>query len=85
MKAHLTSQMHDNDLYVFLLTKETWSPRIFDSIDWCASELALRWLSKNHQTNVIRLCHNYWHTGSHHQIFYCDDHPCCLCQESKKD
>jgi hypothetical protein len=35
--------------------------------------------------NVIKLCHNYWHTGSCHQTFYRGDHPCCLCQETKED
>jgi hypothetical protein len=69
-KTQLTSQMHDDDLRIFLMTKETWSPQAFDSIDWHASELAIRRLSKNRQMNVVKLCHNYWHTESRHQTFY---------------
>jgi hypothetical protein len=84
MKTQLTSQMHDDDLRAFLMTKETWSPQTYDYIDWHASELALRCLSKNHQMNIIKLCHNYWHTGSHHQTFYGGNSPCCLCQETKE-
>jgi hypothetical protein len=41
MKAQLTSQMHDGDIRLFLVMKETWSPMTFDSIDWHACELAL--------------------------------------------
>jgi hypothetical protein len=85
MKTQLTSQMHDNDLRTFLMMKETWSQQTFDSIDWHASELALRRLSKNRQMNDVKLCHNYWHTGSRRQTFYRGDHPCCLCRETKED
>jgi hypothetical protein len=84
MKTQLISQMHDDDLRTFLMTKETWSPQTFNSIDWHASKLALRRLSKNHQMNVVKLCHNYWHTVSRHQTFYGGDRPCCLCQETKE-
>jgi hypothetical protein len=85
MKTQLKSQMHDDDLDTFLTTKETWPPHTFDSIDWHASELALRSLLKNRQMNVVKLCHNYWHTGSCHQTFYGEDRPCCLCEETKED
>jgi hypothetical protein len=85
MKNQLTSQMHDDDLRTFLLMKETWSPQTFNSIDWHASKLALKCLSKNCQMNVVKLCRNYWHTGSRHQNFYGGDHQCCLCQETKED
>jgi hypothetical protein len=85
MKTQLTSQMHDDYICTFLTTKETWSAQIFDSIDWHASDLALRCLSNNRQMNVVKLCHNYWHTGSHHQDFYGGDLTCCLCQETKED
>jgi hypothetical protein len=83
--TQLTSQIHDDDLHTFLMTKETCPPQRFDSIDWHATELALRRLLKNHQMNVVKLCHNYWHTGSRHQTFYGGDHPCCLCQGTKED
>jgi predicted SnoaL-like aldol condensation-catalyzing enzyme len=75
MKTQLTSQMHDDDLRTFLVTKETWSPQTFDSIDWYAIDLALRRLSKNHQMKVVKFCHNYWYTGSLHQTFYGGDRP----------
>jgi hypothetical protein len=51
------------------MTKETSSPQTFDSIGWYASELALIRLSKNRQMNVIKLSHNYWHTGSSHRFY----------------
>jgi hypothetical protein len=44
----------------------------------------MRWLSKNLQMNVVKLCHNYWHTGSRHVKFYGGDRPCCFCQETKE-
>jgi hypothetical protein len=84
MKKQLTSQMHDDDLRSFLMQKESWSPQTFEAIDWNASKRSLRRISKNHQMNVIKLCHNYWHTGSRHVKLYGEDRPCCLCQETKE-
>jgi hypothetical protein len=52
---------------------------------WNASERDLRRLSKNRQMNVEKLCHNYWHTGSRHVIFYGGERPCCFGQETKED
>jgi hypothetical protein len=34
--------------------------------------------------NVVKLCHNYWHTGSRHVRFYGGELPCCFCQETKE-
>jgi hypothetical protein len=85
MKNQLTSQMDDGNLCSFLMQKESWSPQTFDAIDWNASERALRRLSKNRQMNVVKLFHNYWHTGSRHVKFYGGDRPCCFCQETKED
>jgi hypothetical protein len=84
MKNQLTSQMHDGNLRFFLMQKESWSPQ-FDAIDWNASERALGRLSKNRQMNVVKLCHNYWHTGSIHVKFYGGERPCCFCQKTKED
>jgi hypothetical protein len=70
MKNQLTSQMHEDSLRSFLMQKESWSSQIFDAIDWNSGERALRRLSKNRQMNVVKLCHNYWHTGSRHVRFY---------------
>jgi hypothetical protein len=85
MKNQLTSQMHDDNLRSFLMQKESCSTQIFDAIDWNSSERALRRLSKNQQMNVVKLCHNYWHTGSRHVRFYGQERRCCLCQETKED
>jgi hypothetical protein len=63
MKNQLTSQMHDDNMRSFLIQKESWSSQTFNAIDWHSIERALRWLSKNRQMNVVKLCHNYWHTG----------------------
>jgi hypothetical protein len=68
-KNQLTSHMHDDNIRSFLIQKESWSSQIFDAIDWHSSERALRRLSKNRQMNVVKLCHNYWHTGSRHVRF----------------
>jgi hypothetical protein len=35
--------------------------------------------------NVVKLCHNYWHTGSRHFKFYGGYRPCCFFQENKED
>jgi hypothetical protein len=70
MKNQLTSQMHDDNMRSFLMQKKSCSIQIFDAIDWHSSERALRRLSKNRQMNVVKLCHNYWHTGSRHVRFY---------------
>jgi hypothetical protein len=64
MKNQLTSQMHDDNMRSFFMQQESWHSQIFDDIDWHASERALRRLSKTQQMNVVKLCHNYWHTGS---------------------
>jgi hypothetical protein len=83
MKNQLASQMHDGNLRSFLMQKESWSPQTFNTIDWDASERALRRLSKDQQMNVAKLWHNYWHTGSRHVKFYVGDR--CFCQETKED
>jgi hypothetical protein len=57
MKNQLTSQIHDDDLHTFRMTKETWYTHTFNSIDLHASALALRRLSKNRQMNTL--------TGTH--------------------
>jgi hypothetical protein len=85
MKTQVTSQMHDNDLRTFLTMKDTCSPQTFDSIDWHTSELPHIRLSKNRQMNFVKLCHNYWRTGSCHHTFYGGDRRCCTCQETKED
>jgi hypothetical protein len=83
MKNQLTSQMHVDNMRSFLMPKESRSTQTFESINWNASERALRHLSNNHQMNGIKLCHKYWHSGARHVKFYGGDHPCCLCQETK--
>jgi hypothetical protein len=70
MKNQLTSQMHDDNIRSFLIQKDSWSSQTFDAIDWHSSEWALRRLPKNRQMSVVKLCHNYWHTGSRHVRFY---------------
>jgi hypothetical protein len=35
--------------------------------------------------NVVKLCHNYWHTGSRNVRFYGGERPCCFCQKTKED
>jgi hypothetical protein len=70
MKSQLTSQMHDDNIRSFLMQKESCSSQILDAVNWNSSERALRRLSKNQQMNVVKLCHNYWHTGSRHVRFY---------------
>jgi hypothetical protein len=85
MKNQLTSHIHDGNLRSFLMQKESWSTQIFDAIDWNASKRALKRLSKNRQMNVVKLRHNYWHTGSRHVRFYGGERPCCFCQETKED
>jgi hypothetical protein len=58
MKNQLTSQMHEDNMRSFLMQKESCSSQIFNDIDWNSSERVLRRLSKNRQTNVVKLCHN---------------------------
>jgi hypothetical protein len=84
-KNQLTSHMHDDNLRSLLMQKESCSIQIFNPIDWNSSERALIRLSKNRQMNVVKLCHNYWHTGSRHVRFYGGERPCCFCQETKED
>jgi hypothetical protein len=85
MKNQLTSHMHDDNIRSFLIQKESWSSQTFDAIDWHSSERALRRMSKNRQMNVVKLFHNYWHTGSRHVRFYGGERPCCFCQDNKED
>jgi hypothetical protein len=85
MKNQLTSQMHDDNIRSFLIQKESWSSQIFDAINWHSNEWALRRLSKNRQMNVVKLRHNYWHTGSRHVRFYGEKRPCCFFQDTKED
>jgi hypothetical protein len=85
MKNQLTSQMHDNNMRSLVMQKESWSSQTFDAIHWHSSKRALRWLSRNQKMNVVKLCHNYWHTVSRHVRFYGGERPYCFCQETKED
>jgi hypothetical protein len=82
-KNQLTSKMFDGNHRAFLMQKESWSPETFDAINWNDTKRDLKRLSKNRQMNVIKLCHNYWHTGSRHATFYGGFRPCYFCQETK--
>jgi hypothetical protein len=85
MNNQLTSHMQDDNIRSFLIQKESWSSQIFNAIDWLSSEQALRQLSKNRQMSVVKLCHNYWHTGSRHVRFEGGELTCCFFQEIKED
>jgi hypothetical protein len=77
--------MHDDNIRSLLIHKESLSSQTFDAIKWHSSERALRRLTKNQQMNVVKLCHNYWHTSSRNVRFYGGEIPCCFCQDTKED
>jgi hypothetical protein len=71
-KAKLVPQIHDDDLRVFLIQKKPGCHR-HSTLLTDMLKMAIRLLSKNRQMNVVKLCHNYWHTGSLCQTFYGGD------------
>jgi hypothetical protein len=42
-------------------------------------------MGQSRQTAIAKACHNMWHTGMKHTLYYHKPRPCCMCEEEKED
>jgi hypothetical protein len=70
MKTHMASQLHDKDMRKFLIEQEVWTENQFDKIDWTSYETAFKRMGRSGQTSIAKVCHNMWHTGVKHTLYY---------------
>jgi hypothetical protein len=51
----------------------------FNNICWKINETALKRISKAPQSSTSNMCHSLSYTGAHHEIWYGEAKPCCMC------
>jgi hypothetical protein len=85
MKTQMESQLHDRHMRKYLIKREVWTETKFDEIDWSSYETAFKRMGQSRQTSISKVCHNRWHTGVKHTIYYHEPCPCCMCGEEKED
>jgi hypothetical protein len=42
-------------------------------------------MGRSRQKSIAKLCHNMWHTGVRHTLYYHEPRPCCMCEKEKED
>jgi hypothetical protein len=85
MKPQMEGQLHNKDMRKYLIEREVWTENQFDEIDWRSYETAFKRMGQSRQTAIAKVCHNTWHTGVKHILYYHEPHPCCMCGEEKED
>jgi hypothetical protein len=85
MKERLTHQLLDGDMQIYLMDKENWSRRDFDSVNWRVYGTSFKRLPRSRQTAVAKACNNLWHTGEKHKQYYGGQKPCCMCGDAHED
>jgi hypothetical protein len=78
-KERLTQKLLDGDLQEYLMKKEKCMTHSFNNICWKRNETASKRISKARQASAAKICHNLWFTGAHHELWYGEDKPCCMC------
>jgi hypothetical protein len=81
----MTGQLHDKNMRKYLIEREIWTENQFDEIDWKSYETAFKRMGRSKQTAIAKVCHNMWHTGMKHILYYHEPRPCCMCGEEKED
>jgi hypothetical protein len=81
IKPQMESQLHNNDMRKYLTEREVWTENQFDEIDWTSYKTALKRMGRSRQTSIAKVCHNMWHTGVKHTLYYHEPHPCFMCGE----
>jgi hypothetical protein len=75
MKTQMEIQLDDREMWKYLIEREVWTENQFDEIDWTSYETAFKkWRSR--QTSITKVCHNMWHTGLKHILYYQEPRPC---------
>jgi hypothetical protein len=85
MKTQMEIQLHDKDTHKYLTEREVWTENQFDEIDWTSYETAFKRMGRSRQTSIAKVCHNMWHAGMKHTLYYHEPRPCCMCGEEKED
>jgi hypothetical protein len=85
MKTQMESQLHDKDMRKYLTECELWTENQFDEIDWMSYKTAFKRMGRSRQTSIAKVCHNMWHTGVKHTLYFHEPRPCCMCGEENED
>jgi hypothetical protein len=85
MKPQMESQLHDKDMHKYLKEREVWTENQFDKIDYTSHDTALKRIWRSRQTSIAKVCHNMWHRGVKHTLYYHEPRPCCMCEEEKEN
>jgi hypothetical protein len=75
MKTQMAGQLHDKDMQKYLIERELWTENQFDEIDWTSYETAFKQMGRSRQTVIAKVCHNMWHTGVKHTLYYHEPRP----------
>jgi hypothetical protein len=78
-KERLTQQLFDGDLKEYLIQKEQWAMHAFNNLCWKRNETASKKISKARQASTEKMGHNLRFTGAHHELWYGEAKPCCMC------
>jgi hypothetical protein len=85
VEERLTRQLLNGDVQTYLMEKENWSRRVFDSINWRSYGTAFKRLPRSRQTAMAKACHSLWHTGEKHKQYYGGQKPCCMRGDAHED
>jgi hypothetical protein len=80
LKKILTQQLLGGDLQEYLMKKDQWTMHSFNNICWKRNETASKRIPKAHKASTAKMCHNLRFTGSHHELWYGEAKPCCMCE-----
>jgi hypothetical protein len=75
MKPHMEGQLHDKYMRKYLTEREVWTENKFEEIYWKSYKTAFKRMGRSRQTSIAKVCHNMWHTGVKHTLYYHDPRP----------
>jgi hypothetical protein len=81
----MEGQLHDKDMRKYLIEREIWTENQFNENDWTIYETVFKRMGRSRQTAIAKVCHNMWHIGVKHTLYYHEPRPCCMCGEEKED
>jgi hypothetical protein len=78
-KERLTRHLLDGYLQEYLIQNEQWTTHLSNKICWKRNKTATKIISKARQASTAKICNNLRFTGAHHELWYGEAKPCCMC------
>lgn len=74
---------HSKVITNHILKKTTWTPQVFDLVDWDAHERSFKHLTRNQQITTIKIIHQLMNKNWQNKLYYgsSDFCPCCQLAE----